>query len=120
MILIFLFTHKATNPRFVVLQNNHYFCIGNISFLRLDGFNMEWNMIFIVWKHVIHVSTLFYFLPDFILFFYLFSNNLLSSNIFFTSCLISLIAVEFTLGSTLRTYSASLISFTLSKYSDSA
>ena len=26
----------------------------------MDGFNMEWNMIFIVCRHVIHVSTLFY------------------------------------------------------------
>ena len=35
---------EATNPRFVVLQNNHYFCIGYTSFLRLDGVNIEWNM----------------------------------------------------------------------------
>ncbi|WP_455782044.1 hypothetical protein, partial [Phocaeicola coprocola] len=27
---------------------------------RLDGFNMEWNMMFIVCRHVIHVSTLFH------------------------------------------------------------
>lgn len=35
---------KATNPRFVVLQNNNYLCIGNTSFLQLDGFNTEWDM----------------------------------------------------------------------------
>lgn len=59
---------------------------------------MEWNMIFIVCRHVIHASTLSHILPDFILFF-IYSSTFLSSNIFFTSCLISLIAVEFTLGS---------------------
>ena len=38
----------------------------------------------------------------------------------FTSWRISRMAVEFTLGSALSTYSASLVSFTLSKHSDSA
>lgn len=79
MILIFLFTHKATNPRFVVLQNNHYLCIGNTSFLRLDVVYMEWNMIFIVWRHLIHVSTPSHILPDFYLFFHIFYLPIFSS-----------------------------------------
>lgn len=43
MILIFLFTHKATNPRFVVLQNNHYLCIGNTSFDFVDFQFFDWR-----------------------------------------------------------------------------
>lgn len=39
----FLILYKATNPRFVVLQNNHYFCIGYTSFI-FYWFNIEWNM----------------------------------------------------------------------------
>lgn len=55
-----LFTHEATNHRFVLLQKYYYFCICYASLLRLDGFNMVWNMIFIVCRHMIHVSTLFH------------------------------------------------------------
>ena len=36
----FLILYKATNPRFVVLQNNHYFCIGYTSFI-LSGLTLS-------------------------------------------------------------------------------
>ena len=67
---VYMYTHKVNPFRKNDVKNNifslnfvshiKFFCICYTSFLRLDGFNMEWYMIFIVCRHVIHVSTLFY------------------------------------------------------------
>ena len=40
-------------------QNITNICVGYTSFLRLGWLNLEWNMIFLVCKTVIHVSTLY-------------------------------------------------------------